>query len=191
MRGLDLWSLKSKTYRAGRSLPLVRRILDTEVRNLKALLCDIEVPLDGILDIGSGSGSTLDILPKGKFRIFMDRSTGMTRTLRQMHAYVVRADAQSMPFREGSFSFVAAVGLTEYIREKDRLVDEVERVILPGGFFLSTISPPGLLNSLRNLMGHRIHSIRRGVWKRLLSSRGFRIQSECKSMVQAQFLYKS
>ncbi len=120
----------------------------------------------------------------------MDRSSGMIRTLRKIPVDVVRADAQTVPFRDRAFSFVAAVGLTEYIHEKDRFVDEIRRVVRPGGLFLSTISPPGVLNSLRNLMGHRIHTIRSEAWEQLLSSKGFRVQRKSRSLIQIQFLFK-
>jgi SAM-dependent methyltransferase len=63
---------------------------------------------------------------------------------------------EGLPFGEGSFDVVVAGELLEHVRAPDQLVEEVLRVLRPGGTFVgSTPNAYRLKNRLRVLAGRR------------------------------------
>src|SRR5439155_807663 len=52
---------------------------------------------------------------------------------------IVRADAESLPFRDESFDAVVATEVLEHLDEPGRMLSEARRVLRPGGqFFMTT-----------------------------------------------------
>jgi SAM-dependent methyltransferase len=185
---VDLWSLKSSVYERGRSLPPFRQILRAEKRNLRELTRGISPGPGPVVDIGSGLGTSLDVLPECGFLVCMDRASGMVRRIHGAPAAVVRAEALSLPLRDRSVSLVSAVGLLEYIENRDLFLSEIKRVLRDGGLFLCTLSQPGFLNALRNLLGSRIHAVRSEAWEASINSMGFRLRGKRESLIQIQYL---
>src|SRR5438874_8490510 len=89
-----------------------------------------------ILDLGCGTGFNLEHLPE-LFPCDMvgaDISTdalGFCRS-RGLHA-VVQADAADPPFRDGSFDMILALDVIEHIRDDERTLAALRRLLRPGG----------------------------------------------------------
>jgi ubiquinone/menaquinone biosynthesis C-methylase UbiE len=49
----------------------------------------------------------------------------------------VRADITTLPFRDGSFDVVTANMVLEHVKDPDRLLSEIFRVLAPGGVFIA------------------------------------------------------
>ncbi|MHB1536959.1 MAG: methyltransferase domain-containing protein [Acidimicrobiales bacterium] len=64
------------------------------------------------------------------------------------------ANLESLPYREASFDLVACFEVIEHVRDPDKVLDELARVLAPGGLLL--ISSP---NRARNVPGnpHHVH----------------------------------
>jgi SAM-dependent methyltransferase len=187
---VNAWDVKSGVYHALRRLPIVRRFLDAEATNLVSLLAQADVRPGRVLDLGSGAGSTLGILPKAILRVCSDKSKGMVKHLKAAdpEAIVVRTDASSLPFCGLSFDFISAVGLTEYLKDKTVFLAEVRRVLERGGIFIVTVSPPGLASFLRQAHGLRIFPVDQDEWEKLVMSAGFSIIAKKKSLIQHQYI---
>jgi ubiquinone/menaquinone biosynthesis C-methylase UbiE len=55
----------------------------------------------------------------------------------------VRADAQALPFADGSFDLAfAAYGALQFVAEPERVVADVARVLRPGGRWVCSMSHP-------------------------------------------------
>lgn len=94
---------------------------------------------EDVLEIGCGTGCDLlqfakhgaravgvDITPE-HLRLAAERVNGL--------AEVRRSDATTLPFDDGSFDYVYSHGVLHHIDEPRRVVDEIFRVLRPGGRF--------------------------------------------------------
>ncbi len=187
---IDLWSLKSEFYDALRTLPLVRRILEQETEKLKMLVKGVPLESSWILEVGTGTGLALEVLPEGISVVGLDRSLRMVLKARSKRRITgIVGKACRLPLREGIVPFVSAVGLTEYLPDKGAFLDEVKRVVHSGGYFLVTIAPPGALNFLRNLLGSQIYSVGAESWETTVRKRGFTCIGFEKTVLQVQYLF--
>ncbi|WP_457742659.1 class I SAM-dependent methyltransferase [Thermococcus sp.] len=86
------------------------------------------------LDIGCGTGNyTLELERRGFEVIGLDASGEMLKIARSKGLNCVRGNAYSLPFPDDSFDLVLSVAMFEFIREPERVLREVYRVLKPGG----------------------------------------------------------
>jgi ubiquinone/menaquinone biosynthesis C-methylase UbiE len=86
------------------------------------------------LDLGCGTGNyTLELKRRGFDVIGLDASEGMLKVARAKGLHCIEGDAYSLPFADGSFDLVLSVTMFEFIREPERVLEEVHRVLRPGG----------------------------------------------------------
>lgn len=105
-------------------------------------------PGDRVLDLGCGGGRhAFECLRRGASVVAMDTDRGeldkVTSTFAAMadagqvtaggHGTAVTADATAMPFPDGSFDIVIAAEVLEHIPADQRAMNEIARVLRPGG----------------------------------------------------------
>jgi len=83
-----------------------------------------------ILDVGSGSGTLINLLPNG---IGID--------LAPKHSKSIKADATKLPFKDGSFNTVFCTEVLEHLcdNDLDKTLDEIRRVLSKGGYLIITV----------------------------------------------------
>jgi ubiquinone/menaquinone biosynthesis C-methylase UbiE len=92
-----------------------------------------------LLDVGCAAGAEFEpLLVRGFQIVGIDYSPEMLRLAEQRfgasHAvHLCRADAESLPFPDASFDHVVCLGVFEYLSTYDRCLDEIHRVLRPGG----------------------------------------------------------
>jgi SAM-dependent methyltransferase len=103
------------------------------------------IPFDGlagraVLDLGCGTGVDLVRFARGKARVVgVDLSEAAVRLAQQnvghqhLQAALLVADGERLPFPDSYFEYVFAHGVVQYTANGRRLVDEVRRVLKPGG----------------------------------------------------------
>jgi ubiquinone/menaquinone biosynthesis C-methylase UbiE len=189
---MKLWNVKAAIYSRFRRLPLFHRLLDSEIANLQSLLYIVPAPYRLVIDLGTGAGSTLDIFPDSISIIGLDRSPNMLKNaVKNRNGLLgVVGSAGHLPFRKDCTSMVSAIGITEYLRDKENFVDEVQRILKNEGHVLITISHPSFLNRLRSLLGERIYPIDTERWKEMLSNAGWICLGEKGTLIQKQYLYR-
>jgi ubiquinone/menaquinone biosynthesis C-methylase UbiE len=106
-----------------------------------------------VLELGAGSSPLAPMLTAPRL-VAADFSADMlgradTRLDR------VLADAQELPFADGSFDGVFSINLLEHTPEPARVAREAARILRPGGRFLA-VTPNGDLEWLLNLL-ERLH----------------------------------
>lgn len=102
-----------------------------------------------VLDVGCGTGTWLatqsDALgPTAASWFGADPSSGMLARARAKapHATFVVATAESLPFPDGHFAFVATRFTFHHFVDKPRALDELRRVLEPGGVLhLTNVAP--------------------------------------------------
>jgi dolichol-phosphate mannosyltransferase len=84
-----------------------------------------------VLDVGCGSSRLLGRLPEGS--VGVDVLMGKLRRARRFERGLVRADAEALPHRDGAFDGVVASQLVEDVPPDGKVLDEMIRVVRPGG----------------------------------------------------------
>ena len=84
----------------------------------------------------------------------MDIAPGMLERARRQSRWLrrfarVRADAYSLPFRDGAFELVFSSLMLQWCDDLDAVFAEIARVLAPGGLLLFSTFGPGTLAELR------------------------------------------
>jgi ubiquinone/menaquinone biosynthesis C-methylase UbiE len=121
----------------------------TEEACLHAWRRDLLFGLSGhVLEIGAGTGANLEFYPKGVDRIVaLEPDPGMARRLRHKLAAlprergglrfeVVTGEAEALPFPSASFDAVVSTLVLCTVRDLDRTLSEIRRVLRPRGTFV-------------------------------------------------------
>lgn len=97
-------------------------------------------PADRVLDLGIGTGVSLNYYPQDRGQIVgVDLSSGMLREARKKvreqgrnNAVVFQADAMKLPFADNSFDHVFISHVISVVSDPFRLIQEAQRVSKPG-----------------------------------------------------------
>jgi len=116
-----------------------------------------------VLEVGSGSGIDSAEFGRNSAEVisldFTETGTTATRdTLNEagVASSVVRAAAQSLPFRDGAFDCVYSFGVLHHIPDASRIVGEISRVMTPDGDFICMLyNKNSLLYAYSVLFLHR------------------------------------
>jgi demethylmenaquinone methyltransferase / 2-methoxy-6-polyprenyl-1,4-benzoquinol methylase len=98
------------------------------------MVADLVIPPDSlVLDIAAGTGSISRTLARAGYRVVaLDQSAEMLAA-GEFPGPAVRATAERLPFGDGSFDAVTFGYLLRYVDDVSGLLDEVVRVLRPGG----------------------------------------------------------
>jgi SAM-dependent methyltransferase len=105
-------------------------------------------PSSRMLELGCGTGDlwlkNMDRLSKGWEAILSDFALGMLNEPRRSsiaqdsRIKFCVLDAQAIPFPESSFDAVIGNGLVDHLPNRKRAIDEIQRVLKPGGKFYTS-----------------------------------------------------
>ena len=107
-----------------------------------------------ILDIGTADGLLLDLVcaqTKPELAIGLDLSWGLLKANTRKNP-IIRADAEKLPFPTSYFDAAVATAIIEHVPHPDRFVEEIERVLKPGGICIVT-TPVPLFEEIASKLG--------------------------------------
>jgi SAM-dependent methyltransferase len=127
----------------------------------------------GVLDVGSGTGSNLRMLRDLGFVdvIGLDSSEEAIRFCSEKGLGPVRrGDICAMPFASDSFDLVLATDVIEHVEDDGLALQEIARVLRPGGKALITVPAFSSLWGLQDRVSHhhrryRLRQLRRQIQK--------------------------
>lgn len=94
---------------------------------------------DRLLEIGCGEGTLLAALP-GNQKFGIDPSVHALRRARaRSRAECAIARCEQLPFPDGGFDVVVAVGVMEHFEKIDAAIAEIRRVLAPSGHYIALI----------------------------------------------------
>jgi SAM-dependent methyltransferase len=103
-----------------------------------------------ILDLGCGDGQlTLRIAAAGARVAGLDASPEMAAAARSRGIEVEEGNAESLPYADRSFDAVFSNAVLHWVRDQDAMLDEVRRVLLPGGRFVAEMGGHGNVAAIR------------------------------------------
>ena len=191
---MKLWDFKAIVYRFWRRFFPINLIWQAEQKAARELFERDNQATQRVLNVGCGVGDNLPLTLN--FVVQVDLSQQMLQQVRQKQSsanqrtLLVQADATSLPFRSQTFDILLCIGVTEYISDQISLLKEFQRVLVPEGGMLITISHRHPLNYLRLLLGHQLHLLPEEKFSRLLQSFNFRLIASRRTLIQQQFWTK-
>jgi ubiquinone/menaquinone biosynthesis C-methylase UbiE len=106
------------------------------------------VRAERVLDVGCGTGAvTLDIAESTRGQVVgIDIDEDKLEEARRLQEVVPNlefqvADVQDLPFPDGAFDLVTFNIVLVYVPDKQRALQEMARVVKPGGYVLATLEP--------------------------------------------------
>jgi ubiquinone/menaquinone biosynthesis C-methylase UbiE len=115
---------------------------------------------EDVLEVGGGMGTDLAQFAKHGARVTdVDLSAGHLELaeenfrLRGLQARFVHHDAESLPFPDASFDLVYSNGVLHHTPHTPRAVNEIQRVLRPGGRAIVMVYAEGSLNFWRIVLG--------------------------------------
>ncbi len=184
------WSCgKPNISESVRTLFPFRRILRREMANARFLFDVARIDGGLVVDVGCGAGTSLGLFPPEVRTVAFDASFEMVRTARnRSKGLFVVASAQAIPFKDGSFHVLSAIGLLEYDQNPAELLHEFKRVVVSTGAILLTFSPQHPLNLARKLLGGHIYLMTLEHFRKMASQAGLECRLYKKSLIQYQLL---
>jgi ubiquinone/menaquinone biosynthesis C-methylase UbiE len=103
-----------------------------------------------ILDLGCGDGQlTQRIAATGAQVLGVDASPEMVAAARERGIEAELANAESLPFHDGTFDAVFSNAALHWVRDQDAMLAQVHRVLKPGGRFAAEMGGHGNIAAIR------------------------------------------
>jgi SAM-dependent methyltransferase len=132
-----------------------------------------------VLDVGSGTGANLRLLREMRFThvVGIDVSSVARQLCRDKgFGDVLAADVRTLPFMTGSFDLVLATDVVEHVAQHERALDEIARVLKPGGTALLTVPAFMSLWGFQDKIAHHQRRYRRGDFVALVAAAGLSVK---------------
>jgi SAM-dependent methyltransferase len=129
-----------------------------------------------LLDLGCGSGATLEFLSGYGRAIGLDRGEVAARYAHSRTAVpVLIGDVTALPFEAGSVDMITAFDLIEHIDDDGACVRELARVCRPGGYIMVTVPAFQWLWGRQDVINHHKRRYRGDELAQLFTDHGLQI----------------
>ena len=106
-----------------------------------------------ILDLGCGDGQlTQRIAESGAHVLGVDASPAMVAAARERGVEAEQAKAEMLPFRDATFDAVFSNAVLHWVRGQDAMLEQVHRVLKPGGRFVAEMGGHGNIAAIHVAM---------------------------------------
>lgn len=139
---------------------------------LEALVRSQLTPGSRVLDLGCGRGGVVELFWRDvKLATGLDPDSPSLSEHRATGMPIIRGVGESLPFAGESFDLIVCLWVLEHLREPEKVLREVHRVLRPGGHFV--FLTPNLRNPLLllNRLGKALPQVQRRLVPRLYGRR--------------------
>jgi SAM-dependent methyltransferase len=148
------WEYASEERLAARNA--VYRSLLREGENADDVAHDIVIALEPrrVLEVGCGMGEFAERLTRSAIPVTaVDLSPRMVELCRARGVDAIVADVQELPFADAEFDLVVANWVLYHVPDVDHALDEIARVLEPGGYLVAATVGPANMRELWELVG--------------------------------------
>ena len=129
-----------------------------------------------LVDLGCGTGSTLDAIEGASLRVGIDPSPDALGFARERNGCAFAwGSAEALPFRDASFDAALALDVLEHVPDDARAAREARRVLRPGGVLVVTVPAFRSLWSAHDDALHHLRRYRKSEVRRLLEEAGLEV----------------
>ena len=144
-----------------------------------------------VLDLGSGPGS-FDYERRADWSILASDILPLRPAKRLPYVSWFRADASRMPLRDGSAQAIVAHYVLEHVTELEPTMDEIARVIAPGGVVFASVPRADSFDDRFYRFAGYVAKYGLGKWrKRIEHQQRFSFQSFCAAFYARGFVLES
>jgi SAM-dependent methyltransferase len=127
-----------------------------------------------ILDLGCGTGTMLGYLARYGATEGVDADLDAISYCRQRGIENVQVvEGSGLPFEDSKFDLVTVLDVLEHTEDAAGMLEEVKRVLRPGGLLLISVPAFMLLWGAQDVVSHHFRRYRAPELRRLLGSAGF------------------
>lgn len=133
--------------------PVIRAVERKRCRTVRRF-CDCAGADTPVVDLGCGAGNLIPYFG-GVPYIGMDISSSLLEKARgrgRAGASFVRGGVEQLPFKDNSLMCVFCSEVIEHVLEPERLLDEVRRVLHPGGTAVISVPNEKMINFIKKSM---------------------------------------
>lgn len=114
-----------------------------------------EVEPRAVLEVGCGEGELSERVQReiGAELVAIDQSERMVELTRMRGVDARVGDAQALPFADSSFDVAIAAWMLYHVRDLDRTITELARVLRPGGRLVAATNASDHLQEMMDLAG--------------------------------------
>ncbi|MEE4312346.1 MAG: class I SAM-dependent methyltransferase [candidate division KSB1 bacterium] len=142
-----------------------------------------------VFDLGTGSGNMLACLSTDVDKFGFDLNRAMLRYAKDhSEARFIQCDVKKLPLKDGCGEVMLLIGVLEYIQNPDDVFSEFRRVAARGSHVIFTFTQRNLMNVLRNVLGHRVHTMKFNEIEEKIADYGFRVIHSHRLKLQTQLL---
>jgi SAM-dependent methyltransferase len=124
-----------------------------------------------LLEVGAGTGANLEVLARRGRAHGVEPSPECLPLLRERgQCRVLRARAGELPYRDGSFALVAALDVLEHLHDDLAALDEMRRVLAPGGHLVLLVPSYAALWGPEDVISKHLRRYRAGEIGRLIDA---------------------
>jgi SAM-dependent methyltransferase len=136
-----------------------------------------QAKLGRVLDVGCGTGALLDELEPRCAELWgVDISPEALEFCRERgHKNLILTSATTLPFDDGYFDLVTAIGLIEHIEDDEAFINETRRVLKRGGTAILMTSSFPFLWSMHDVANEHIRRYYLRDFNRKMSDAGFTV----------------
>jgi len=133
----------------------------------------------GVLDIGTGTGSNLHLLREEGYQDVTGIDLNLLAIrycLAKGFTSILAGDATRLPFAEGQFDIVLATDTIEHIDDDGRALQEIHRVLVPGGHAMIVVPAFQSLWGLQDVVAQHKRRYRTADLSEKIQSTGLAVQ---------------
>jgi SAM-dependent methyltransferase len=128
-----------------------------------------------ILDLGCGTGGMLTYLRTFASSVGVDSAPEAAEACRTRGVPFALGWGTQLPFRDGTFGTVTALDVIEHVPDHVGILNEIHRVLRPGGLLLATVPAYQFLWSRHDELNHHQRRYRRSRLRAVLEATDFHI----------------
>lgn len=192
------WQLTSYLYKFFRHCFPFYQILEAENENFRKLLSTLPIQPAVVLDLGTGDGNALRQFQKivkttnpanAPQILALDYSANMLKNFKfNQEVDLIQAELGGLPIKDQSVTLIFAIGVTEYVKNLQSVIQEIQRILAPDGQIIVSISPINGFFYLRFLLGKKLFRTFEADLASYLKDAELEIKQKVESLTQILFL---